>query len=310
MEHMQQQLDQRTANEAMLSAMLPSGPTPTVRAPLPLPAPTSITPTLLELNRPSSGAGAQAHIVPRERAVLAYEAAVAQGREWMTVPIPPFHGEPGKDVTHKALDWVRHVSVEFGLVWRGTESGQVAAVRQQLRGKALMWMDNRTREWNEQLSRGEVSGTLKWRDMEDSFIADFLKGSTVQKARGDLEALRLGSARCPTPHELNQHFDHLTGMLTEYSRVRADGRPPQLVEEYSRIVAASNIQMYRHIALTRIPDTIHEWKKELTGAWCADLKYTAMTGRSLFSLFPQDCSQPCQRQRRRGRRAGRGHQQQ
>ena len=245
-----------------------------------------------------------------QRGTPAYDKRVFTMKRWLRHRgVVIFYGQLSRDGDNNALDWTRHISAELHCFWRGRTDGQLDVVRSFLAGPAAVWLDRRVHE----LTNEQQSGAIEWGALEEQFVLAHVDYHTRQKARAQLDALRFGSKQCPTPCELHLEFDRLTDIVCIGQR-HSPAWAPALVEAYENVVAASSTSMFRRILEgVGLPDTIEEWKQQLTRQWLAEKRIEAMDAR-----FPnrhplqqqqqggQSGQQQCGRGRGRGSGRGRG----
>jgi hypothetical protein len=195
-----------------------------------------------------------------------YDERLARVRKSITSIIKPFHGQTELD-KYNVLDWVEKVDTEFSIQMRTRQAGRLDIVRSLLAGSALKWMNRKLLELNEKAARGELSEDIEWEAMRKPFIDAHLGINTIETFKSQLRALRLGSTKCPTPVELNQEFDHLAGLA--YPDRRSEMRESVLGDEYGKIVAASNLTIYKSVAYNQNPSNIDDWKLHVSRRWAA-----------------------------------------
>jgi len=189
-------------------------------------------------------------------------------RKTMLTSVKPFHGQTAKD-TYTVIDWVEKVDTEFSIHMGDRQAGRLDIVRSLLAGSALKWMNRKLQEMNE---RNEA---VEWQVVRKEFIDAHLGASTIETFKAQLRSLRLGSDGCKTPSELNTQFDHLAELA--YPQRMADRRADSamatvLGDEYSGIVANSDMFLYRNIERNAAPTTLDEWKAALGRHWSAERK--------------------------------------
>ena len=232
------------------------------------------TPSLVE-DRPAAARAAATAVAAAEEAddgMPIYDKRMDKVRKSMTHVIKPFHGELNKD-TYNVIDWVEKLDTEFSIHMGARQDGRLDIVRSLLAGTALKWMNRRVQELNEQVSRGELVGTVEWSTLRQTFIDAHLGINTVDTFKDKLRALRLGSKLCPTPVELNKQFDHLAELA--YPDRRGDAMAAVLGDEYNDIIAASGYTFYERVVRAHTPSTIEEWKKGVAKSWASERKLDA-----------------------------------
>lgn len=194
-------------------------------------------------------------------------------RKCMLHAIKPFHGQTDMD-KYNVLDWCEQVDTSFSVQMGTRQEGRLGIVRTLLAGAALKWMNRKLLELNERAQKGELSEIIEWEAMRKPFIDAHLGVNTIETFKAQLRALRLGSAKTPTPVELNQEFDHLAGLA--YPDSRSDMRDAVLGDEYGRIVAFSNLVMYKQVSFAHGPTDIEQWKLHLSRRWAAQKQVEAV----------------------------------
>ena len=223
----------------------------------------------------------------------------------MTSIVRQFYGQTAKD-TYTVFDWVEKVDTEFTIQMGGRQSGRLDIVRSLLAGTALKWMNRKLLELNEAVARGETDVEVEWEALRQPFIDAHLGINTIETFKAQLRALRFGgryNSTCPTPVELNKEFDHLAELA--YPDRRSDMRDSVLGDEYGKIIAASNIELYRSVMLNQSPSRIDEWKKALSQRWAAQKNVEAIEAQ-LGGRREQPYEQPRGGGGGRGGWAGRG----
>jgi hypothetical protein len=186
----------------------------------------------------------------------------------MSHTVKQFYGQTAKD-TYTVIDWVEKVDTEFSIRMGKRQVGRLDVVRSLLAGSALKWMNRKVQEMNE---RNEA---VEWQVVRKEFIDAHLGASTIETFKAQLRSLRLGSDGCKNPSELNTQFDHLAELA--YPQRMADRRADSamatvLGDEYSGIVANSDMFLYRNIERNAAPATLDEWKVALGRHWSAERK--------------------------------------
>ncbi len=219
-------------------------------------------------------------------------------RKSMLHSVKPFHGQTVKD-TYTVIDWVEKVDTEFGINMGVRQSGRLDVVRSLLAGSALKWMNRKLQEMNVQLAAGLRTEPAEWYVIRQQFIDAHLGASTIETFKAELRTLRLGSEQCKNPSELNSQFDQLAELA--YPDRRADSAMATVLgDEYRRIVASSDLYLYRNIERNAAPNTLDEWKAALVRHWGAERTIDNMVKQ----LRPRE--QPPQQQWPRGRGRGGG----
>lgn len=195
-----------------------------------------------------------------------YDKRLERVRKSITAIVKPFYGQSSKD-TLNVIDWVEKVDTEFSIQMGKRQSGRLDIVRSLLAGTALKWMNRRVQELTERVEAGEMNVDIEWDTLRQPFIDAHLGINTADTFKAQLRALRLYSDLCPTPVELNKQFDHLAELA--YPDRRAESMATVLGDEYRRIVAESNLAMYKNIEYNQAPVTIDEWKRALSRRWVA-----------------------------------------
>jgi hypothetical protein len=186
----------------------------------------------------------------------------------MSHTVKQFYGQTAKD-TYTVIDWVEKVDTEFSIRMGKRQAGRLDVVRSLLAGSALKWMNRKVQDMNE---RNEA---VEWQAVRRDFIDAHLGASTIETFKAQLRSLRLGSEDCKNPSELNTQFDHLAELA--YPQRMADRRTDSamatvLGDEYSGIVANSDMFLYRNIERNAAPTTLDEWKLALGRHWSAERK--------------------------------------
>lgn len=183
--------------------------------------------------------------------------------------VKTFYGQRAKDIL-PVNHWVEQVETAFSIHMGERRTGRLDIVRALLAGPALNWMNRAVREMNEQLAAGQRTEPAEWHLVRSAFIDAHLGSSTTETFKAELRALRLGSAACKTPSELNSQFDQ-TAELAFPGHAGEGLLDGVLGEEYSNIVAASDHTLWSKIVENVSPLTIQEWKAALARYWASKL---------------------------------------
>jgi hypothetical protein len=234
-------------------------------------------------------------VAAAEEGMPARDKRMEQVRKTMLTSVKPFHGQTAKD-TYTVIDWVEKVDTEFSIHMGERQTGRLDVVRSLLAGSALKWMNRKLQDMN---MRNEA---VEWQVVRRDFIDAHLGASTIETFKAQLRSLRLGSDGCKNPSELNTQFDHLAELA--YPQGTADRRADSamatvLGDEYRRIVANSDLFLYRNIERNAAPTTLEEWKLALGRHWSAERTIENMVKQ----LRPREQLQP---QRGRGGATTRG----
>jgi hypothetical protein len=213
-----------------------------------------------------AAAAAAAATVAYDDGMPVYDPRLARVRKAITSTIKPFHGQTELD-KYNVLDWVEHLDTQFTVLMGTRQAGRLDIVRSVLAGGALKWMNRKVLELNDKARRGELSEDIEWEAMRKPFIDAHLGIHTIETFKAQLRALRLGATKTPTPVELNQEFDHLAGLA--YPDRRSDMRDSVLGDEYGKIIAASNMTIYKSVAFNQNPSDVEEWKLCVSRRWAA-----------------------------------------
>ena len=234
-------------------------------------------------------------VAAAEEGMPARDKRMEHVRKTMLTSVKPFHGQTAKD-TYTVIDWVEKVDTEFSIHMGERQAGRLDVVRSLLAGSALKWMNRKLQDMN---MRNEA---VEWQVVRSDFIDAHLGASTIETFKAQLRSLRLGSEGCKNPSELNTQFDHLAELA--YPQGMADRRADSamatvLGDEYRRIVANSDLFLYRNIERSAAPTTLDEWKLALGRHWSAERTIENMVKQ----LRPREQPQP---QRGRGGATMRG----
>ena len=195
-----------------------------------------------------------------------YDARLERVRKSITHIVKPFHGQSDMD-KYTVLDWCEKIDTEFSVMMGTRQDGRLGIVRSLLAGAALKWMNRKLLELNKKALQGELSEVIEWETMRKPFIDAHLGVNTIETFKSQLRALRLNSAKTPTPVELNQEFDHLAALA--YPDSRSDMRDTVLGDEYGRIIAFSDIVMFQQVTCNHNPTEVEQWKLHVSRRWAA-----------------------------------------
>ena len=234
-----------------------------------------------EDSSPTAAALAAATLSASDDGMPKYDPRLARVRKSITSIIKPFHGQTELD-TYNVLDWVEKLDTEFSVQMGSRQVGRLDIVRSVLAGSALRWMNEKVQELQEKEARGELSEDIEWEALRKPFIDVHLGVNTIETFKSKLRALRLGSAETLTPVELNQEFDHLAGLA--YPDRRSEMRETVLGDEYSKIIAASDMTIFKSVAYNQNPSKIEEWKLHVSRRWATGKNVEAVEAQLRGSL--------------------------
>jgi hypothetical protein len=190
-------------------------------------------------------------VIVEEDGLPVYNKRMEQARKAIMLAMKPFHGQAELDKLN-VLSWVEKVDTQFSIHMRTRQAGRLDIVRSLLEGAALYWMNRRLDELKDKADRGELSEEIEWHTMRQPFIDQHLGINTIETFKAQLRALKLGSTATPAPVELNQEFDRIAAMA--YPDRRSDMRDSVLGDEYSKIIASSNMTIYKSVAYNQNPN--------------------------------------------------------
>jgi hypothetical protein len=173
--------------------------------------------------------------------------------------IPQFTGDPTVDKTPDAIEWASELRRYFDLYIGTKRKGLIGFVHHRLKGAAGQWMTTKREVVDRMLELGQLTQPMEWYEVEGEFIRQFNGAEYRQIKKLELEQLRLWEGKCTEIPLFLAEFDKLARRLyaSETDVKLAD---TVLSEEYSKILSASDLDLWSRVCYVNVPTSLEEWK--------------------------------------------------